>query len=162
MSAPVQNGTMAECIDAIRYELAQLPWIRPLLNEVPDSVNAYPAVVVYPIGMNWKLGSHSGERGLPMRIGLYTIGIELIVPKTDLPRNVELLMQFCDLLPDFLFAGFKRNAFGSAVLQLGNPSLGQNATWPIRILMANSSWGDDTTLAWRCEFDVSTNREINI
>ena len=157
-----QYGTLQECIDAIRDDLRTLPGLRPLLDEVPDSVNVYPAIVVYPIGMNWKLGSHSGDRGKPMRLGLYTIGIELIVARKDLPRDVDKLMEFCEVLPDFLFAGFSRDKYGDTVLQLGNPALAQNATWPIRIAMVPSSWGDDTTLSWRCEFDVSTNREINV
>lgn len=157
-----QDGDLARVIQAIRDDLRNLPAIRPLLDQVPDAVHAFPAVVVYPIGMNWKLGSHSGDRGKPMRLGLYTIGVELIVARKDLPRDVETLMAFCDTLPDFLFAGFKRDAYGESVLQLGNPSLAQNATWPIRIAMVPSSWGDDDTLAWRCEFDVSVNREINV
>jgi hypothetical protein len=157
-----QYGTLQECITAIRQDLRTLPGLRPLLDEVPDAVNAYPAIVVYPIGMNWKLGSHSGDRGKGMRMGMYTIGIELIVARKDLARDVALLMEFCESLPDHLFAGFSRDKYGDTVLQLGNPSLAQNATWPIRIAMVPSSWGDDTTLAWRCEFDVATNREINV
>lgn len=156
-------GTMSQVITEIRQDLRTLPNIRPLLDQVPDSVNAFPALVVYPIGMNWKLGSHSGgDREKPMRIGLYTIGIELIVARKDLPRNVDALMEFCDVLPDFLFAGFKRDAYGGTAVTLGNPSLAQNATWPMRIAMVPSSWGDDTTLAWRIEFDVSTNEVINV
>lgn len=157
-----QNGPLDECIQAIRDDLRTLPGIRPLLDDVPDSVSAFPAIVVYPISMNWKLGSHSGERGKPMRIGLYTIGIELIIARKDLSRDVALLMEFCDTLPDRLFVGFKRDAYGDNVLQLGNPSLAQNATWPIRIAMTPSSWGDGDTLSWRIEFDVSSNREINL
>ena len=157
-----QNGTLADCIQAIRSDLRTVPGLRTVMDEVPDSLNAFPAIVVYPMAMNWKLGSHSGDRGLPMRLGLFTIGIELIVARKDLPRDVEVLMEFCEVLPDRLFVGFKRDAYGDAVLQMGNPSLAQNATWPIRIAMVPSSWGDGDTLAWRCEFDVSTNREITI
>lgn len=156
------SGTMADIIAGIRDDLRTLPAIRPLLDVVPDSVNTYPAVVVYPIGMNWKLGSHSGDRQKPMRLGMFTIGVELIVPRKDLPRNTDLLMTFCDTLPDFLFAGFKRDAYGGAAVVLGNPSLAQNATWPVRIVMVPSSWGDDSTLAWRVELDVTTNLEINV
>lgn len=157
-----QNGTLAQCIQAIRDDLRTIPGLRNVQDEVPDSLNVFPSIVVYPIGMNWKLGSHSGEREKPMRLGLFTIGIELVVARKDLPRDVDVLMTFCDVLPDRLFIGFKRDAYGDTVLQLGNPSLAQNATWPIRIAMVPSSWGDGDTLAWRCEFDVSTNLEINV
>jgi hypothetical protein len=115
-----QYGTLQECITAIRQDLRTLPGLRPLLDEVPDAVNAYPAIVVYPIGMNWKLGSHSGDRGKGMRMGMYTIGIELIVARKDLARDVALLMEFCESLPDHLFAGFSRDKYGDTVLQLGN------------------------------------------
>lgn len=156
------GGTMDRVIRELRDDLRTLPEIRPLLDEVPDSLNAFPALVVYPIGMSWKLGSHSGDRGKPMRLGLFTIGIELIVARKDLPRDVAVLMEFCDVLPDYLFAGFKRDAYGGSAVTLGNPSLAQNATWPMRIAMVPSSWGDGDTLAWRIELDISVNEEINV
>lgn len=155
-------GSLERVITEIRQDLRTLPGIRPLIDQVPDSVNVFPTLVVYPISMSWKLGSHSGDIGKPMRVGLYTIGIELIVARKDLPRNVDQLMEFCDVLPDFLFAGFKRDAYGSSAVVLGNPTMAQNATWPMRIAMVPSSWGDDTTLAWRIEFDVSVNEVINV
>lgn len=155
-------GTLADVIQAIRDDLRTLPMIRPLIDGVPDSLNAYPALIVYPMSQSWKLGSHSGDRGKPMRLGLYTVGVELVVPKKDLLRDVDTLMEFCDALPDFLFAGFKRDAYGGSSVVLGNPSLAQNATWPMRMAITPSSWGDDTTLAWRIELDISVNEEINV
>lgn len=156
------GSTMADVIAAIRDDLRTLPNIRPLMDAVPDSLAAFPAIVVYPISMNWKLGSHSGDRGKPMRLGMYTIGIELVIARKDLPRDVDTLMTFCDVLPDFLFAGFKRDAYGGSVVVLGNSALAQNATWPMRIAMVPSSWGDHDTLAWRIELDVTTNMEIDV
>lgn len=158
----MMRDTMADVITAIRDDLRTLPRIRPLLDAVPDSLSAFPAIVVYPIGMNWKLGSHSGDRGKPMRLGMYTIGVELVIARKDLPRDVETLMEFCDVLPDFLFAGFKRDAYGGSVVVLGNAALAQNATWPMRVAMVPSSWGDADTLAWRIELDVTTNMEIDV
>lgn len=155
-------GTMNDVIVAIRNDLYDLPGIRAVAESVPDSLHAYPAVVVYPVSMNWRLGSHSGDSGKPMRVGMYTIGIELVLARKDLGRDVDTLMAFCDDLPDFLFRGFKEDRYGGSAVVLGSPSLGQNATWPIRIKMAGSSWGDDDTLAWRIELDVSVNEEINI
>lgn len=155
-------GSLRNAIQEMRNDLRVLPNIRPLLDVVPDSVNSFPAIVVYPTTSNWKLGSHSGDLGLPMRVGLYTIGVELIVARKDLARDVETLMDFNDSLPGCLFAGFKRDAFNGTVVNLGNPSLAQNATWPFRMAMVPSSWGDDTTLAWRIEFDVSVNEVINV
>lgn len=155
-------GTMETIINAIRDDLRTLPGLRPIIDGVPDSVHAFPAIVVYPVGMNWRLGSHSGDRGKPMRIGMFTVGIELLVARKDLLRDVETLMAFCDLLPDFLFAGFKADRYGGAAVVLGDPALGQNTTWPIRIVMANGSWADSDTLAWRVELDVSVNEEIDV
>ncbi len=155
-------GTLQTVIQEIRDDLRTLPTIRPLLDEVPDSLNAFPALVVMPLSMNWKFGSHSGDRGKPMRMGLYTVGIELVVARKDLARDIETLMEFCDVLPDFLFAGFKRDAYGGSAVVLGNPALAQNATWPMRMVMSSSSWGDSDTLAWRIELDISVNEEINV
>ncbi len=155
-------GTMDEVIGAIRDDLSRLPGIRALVDGVPDSVNAFPAIVVYPISMRWRLGSHSGDTGAPMRVGMYTIGVELIVARKDLIRDVATLMLFCDLLPEYLFAGFKADRYGGSAVVLGSPSLGQNATWPIRMTMVPSSWGDGDTLAWRIELDISVNEEIDL
>ena len=158
----VSVGTMDRVIRELRDDLRTLPEIRPLLDEVPDSLHAFPALVVYPISMSWKLGSHSGDRGKPMRVGLHSIGVELVVARKDLSRDVGYLMSFCDTLPDFIFAGFKRDAYGGTAVTLGNPSLAQNATWPVRMAMVPSSWSDQDTLSWRIELDISVNEEINV
>ncbi len=157
----VNGGTFDQMLIEIRQELATLPGLERCYDGVPDSINQLPAIVVYPGGMRWRLASHSGERGWPMRRGLYTVRVELHVARKDLERDVELAMTFSDTIPDALFAGFHRDRFGGKAVTLGDPArAGDSVSDVFRGEFLGIGWGGDQTLGWRIEFDVTTDREI--
>lgn len=154
--------TLDSTIDEIRADLALLPKLRHMHWGLPDSLNDFPAMVIYPGSGIWRLGTHSGDREKPMRWAMHTIRIELHVARKDLPNDFERVMWFCDTLPDYLFAGFKRDAFRGTMITMGDPRMANNATAPIRYQMLESRWGDTQTLMWRLEFDVAVELEINV
>lgn len=156
------DGVLGQMIVAIRDDLRALPYIRSVPDTIPDSVNAYPAVMVYPGAFNWKLGSHSGDRGLPMAMGLGTIIVDLAIPRKDLAREVGKLTAFASSVPMMLIRGFKIDRYGGPAVVLGNPSLAQNATWPIRGQIVSGQWGDDQTIDLEIQVDVTVNEEINV
>lgn len=155
------TATLLDTIRAIREDLATIPGSRMHFN-VPDSINESPALVVYPSSGAWRLGSHSGERGVPMRMAKHTIQIVLFVARKDLERDFDQLMWFCDVLPDRLFAGFKADKYGDTVLALGDPKTANNATEPIRYVLGPEQWASDDFIVWGMELDVTTNQEINL
>lgn len=154
--------TLDALIDEIRADLQTLPKLSHLRWDVPDSINEFPAIVVYPSSGRWRLGTHANENGKPTRWALHTIRIELHVARKDLSRDMATLMWFCDSLPDYLFAGFKRDTFRGTMVVPGDARTANNATDPLRYQVIESLWGDQKTLMWRLEFDVSTELEINV
>lgn len=158
MSAQTLDATIHE----IRADLSLLPHLRKMHWDVPDSLNEFPAMVIYPGNGFWRLGTHAGDTNKPMRWAMHTIRIELHVARKDLARDSGKIMWFCDTLPDYLFAGFKRDTFSGTMVTMGDPRTANNATAPIRYQLLESGWGDTQTLIWRLEFDVSTELEINV
>lgn len=149
-------------IQEIRNDLATLPGLQRVHFDVPDDISRTPAIVVYPMAGRWELGTHSGDTGKPMRWAMHTIRIELHVDRIDLSRDMDVVMEFCDNLPDWLFAGFKRDKFNGTMVLPGDPHLANNAVAPIRYSVIEMAWGADQHIGWRLEFDVSTESEINV
>ena len=149
-------------IDEIRLDLSTLPGLAECHFDIPDSINRTPAIVVYPASGQWHLGTHANENGKPTRWAMHTIRIELHVARKDLARDMAKVMTFCDTLPDYLFAGFKRDTFNGTMVTPGDPRMGQNSTAPIRYSVIELGWGADQNIGWRLEFDVSTESEVNV
>lgn len=158
MSSP----TLADVMTEMGNDLRTIPGLRRCFDVPPDQIGERPAIVMYPISGSHRLASHSGDLGLPMRWMKHTIVIRLMVARKDLSRDYESVMAFCDTLPNYLFAGFKRDAYGGSMTILGDPDMANNAINPIRYSLEESGWGSDQTLEWRYEIDVSINAEINV
>lgn len=156
------DGVLGQMLMAIRQDMRAIPYIRSVPDTIPESVNVFPTVLVYPGAMSWKLGSHSGDRGLPMALGMATFIVDLVIPRKDLPREVGRLSAFASTVPLMLIRGFKTDRYGGPAVVLGNPSMGQNATWPIRGQIVSGEWGDIQTIDLEFQVDVTVNEEINV
>lgn len=159
-----RDATLDRLIEELRDDLTTLPGLRRCFDRVPDNLhNQYPAIVIYPVSGTWRLGSHAGERGKPMRVALHTIRIDLYVARKDLARDMDVVLAFSDTLPDWVFAGFKRDAYGGPAVTLGDPrGSGNIASNPFRYEIVPIQYGDDQTMCWRCELDVTIHREIDV
>lgn len=144
----------------IRLSLQTVPALKRVYTDVPDALNMYPSIVVYPAGFACYLGSHSGEGGNPMFWTVHTIRIELHIPRKDLSRDIALAVAFQQHLPAKLYSAFERNEFGGTMVLPGNPQLAQNSVAAIRGSLLDLGWGSDANIGWRLEFDVTTESEI--
>lgn len=156
------DGVLGEMLVAIREDMRALPYVRSVPDSIPDSLNVFPSVLVYPGAMSWKLGSHSGDRGKPMALGMCTFVVDLVILRKDLPREIGRLSAFASSVPMMLIRGFKTDRYGGPAVVLGNPSLAQNATWPIRGQIVSGEWGDNQTIDLEIQVDVTVNEEINV
>ena len=156
------EGVLGEMLTAIRQDLRAIPYIRSVPDTIPDQISMWPCVLVYPGAGSWKLGSHSGDRGKPMVLGMFTVIVDLAIPRKDLPREVGRLTAFASSVPLMLIRGFKIDRYGGPAVVLGNPSMGQNATWPIRTQMVSGEWGETQTVDLEIQLDVTVNEEINV
>lgn len=160
--ADTRLATLDTVIRQIRDDLRTMPHLRDLPDGVPDALNDYPICIVYPSSGAWRLGSHSGDLGRPMRWGQHTIRVELHVARKDLWRDTERIMWFCDTLPDYLFSGFKRDTYGGSVVTLGDTRQATSSAYPMRYQVLEMGWGGAQTLGWRWEIDVTIEAEIGI
>lgn len=158
----MSRQALGALLKEIRDDLATLPKLAAAHHDVPDALNQYPALVVYPMAGHVRMGSHANHNGKPMYWAMHTIAIELHISRKDLPRDMELAEWFCDDLWEYLLAGFKRDTFSGTMVVPGDPRMAQNSTPPIRYQMTSLQWGSDQNLGWRLEFDVTCESELEV
>lgn len=156
------DGVLGQMLTAIRQDIRTIPYIRSVPDAIPDAVNVFPTVLVYPGAISWKLGAHTGDRGLPMALGMATFIVDLVIPRKDLPREVGRISAFASSVPMMLIRGFKVDRYGGPAVVLGDPAMGQNATWPIRGQIVSGQWGETQTIDLEIQVDVTVNEEINV
>lgn len=155
-----QSPAMSALCREIREDLATLPAVQRIYEDVPDSINEYPAVVVAPASWSCWLATHASENGKSQMMCKVVIHVEVHVPRKDLPEDVDRLVKACDSLPGWLYAGFVRDKWGHTVVTTGDPRTAQNATVPLSGEIQEGSWGDQQTLAWVTNIEITTEQEI--
>ena len=147
-------------LDDVRAELASLPGLRRAYEDVPDSVNEMPGIVVYARSGDWRLDTHGKGDGVFTFLGVHTVVIELYLPRKDLPREMALIEFFADALPVHLLRAFITNRFTQTLLNVGNPDTANNAVAPIRYRVVGESYAGQQHLNFELEFDVAIQQEV--
>jgi hypothetical protein len=113
---------MAEALDtaclAIAAVVRNVPGIRQTHGYPPDSVNAFPVVVVYPGSGTYNAGP------VGTRMGLHDITIDLLIPaqQATLDRDFVTLVPLVDTIPAALLAevsGDNAGRFGNTIDTFG-------------------------------------------
>lgn len=146
----------------LRGDAALIPDVRRVYEYLPDSIESFPAIVIYPIEGGVSLGEHASESGRPMMWSYHTIRIALLIARKDLERDMATLQPFIDSMPNVLLRGFENDKYGGHATVLGDPRVAQNATRPMRYSVISEAWGGVQTLGVVWDFDVSIQQEINV
>ena len=92
MSTPVNTA-----IAAITENLRTLAGVGPIADYPTEQTGApWPRVFVYAQNGGWFIYSHAGANGKPTAITIQTMRIRVIVNRSDLPKDIELLMPYAD------------------------------------------------------------------
>lgn len=145
----------------IREDLRTLPATQRLYEEVPESLNEFPAVVVSATSGTCWIETHDTGRGTATLMCLHAIRIEIHVPRKDLPREMELMTSLANDAMVWLYSGFRRDQFGGTMIVPGDPRTANNATAPFDYSIGPAEWAGQQTTAWMCDFAVTTVQETN-
>lgn len=162
MTAMEGFGALRKFIDELRADLSTMPNLRKPYFGVPDSVNSTPALVVYPLSGRYSLASHSAEDGSKTLRGHHTVRAELVVARKHMDSDEQLLEQFYDVMPQWIYEGFLRDRYGDSILSTGDPRTSQNSANPVRYRWIPSIYGTDEFIGLQFEIDVTIEQRIGV
>lgn len=144
----------------IREDLLTLPAVRTY-QDVPDSVNEWPAVIVLPTAGLGYIASHGRENGNLPLAQVVTVQIEVHVPTgRGLAEAMDFLPTMADALPIWLYSGFDTDRFNGTMITGGNPQLSNNSIPPISWEIGPSQWDSTETVALILAFQVTFEQEV--
>jgi hypothetical protein len=127
-----------DAIDEITADLRALPGIRAAPEEPPDSINAFPFIVVYDGGGGiWSSYTPSAKQWLG------SIVVELHVGRKDLPHDFQNAQIWSEVIPNALLkqvATSSGDRFNSTVDAIGNITVS---------VFGALGWGDIDTFGYR-------------
>lgn len=154
------SQSLTQLCTEIRADLLTVPEVRTY-QEVPDSVNEWPAIIILPQRGNHYLASHGREDESSPLAGVVDIQIEMHTPRArGLDEGFAFMTRMADTVPLRLYEGFKSDRFNGKMITGGNPQLSNNATPPIAWEIGPSEWDSTETLALVLIFQVTFEQEV--
>lgn len=156
MSTPV-NTAIAEII----ADLGELAGIGPIADYPTEQTGKpWPRAFVYAQNGGWFIQSHAGANGTPTAITVQTMRIRVIVNRSDLSKDIALLMPYADRVPLALLGGYIADRFNHSILTFGDArSPGSNAGVECSGPVADQ-YGDTQTVELQFSFNCSIQTEI--
>ena len=156
MSTPVNTA-----IAAITENLRTLAGVGPIADYPTEQTGApWPRVFVYAQNGGWFIYSHAGANGKPTAITIQTMRIRVIVNRSDLPKDFELLMPYADRVPLALLSGYVTDKFNGSIMTFGDArSPGSNAGIECSGPVADQ-YGDTQTVELQFSFNCSITMAI--
>lgn len=136
----------------------QVSSVRRFYTDPPETVNEYPACLVWHESGSWQRSTHMSD-GHGSVIGVHTFIAEVAVARKDLKRDMATLRPITDEVVDALWTSANRDRFGGTVIDLGN-MMRQSSTPPVRHEKLPNTWAGDNTIGIRFEIDVTVSREV--
>jgi hypothetical protein len=146
--------TLPNLLMEIRDDLRTLPSIKRLHEDVPESLNEFPAVVVVALGGRCWLATHDGDLMCE-----HDIRVEVHIARKNLAENAARMTAVADDVTLWLYNGFVRDRYNLTMVTTGSPQTGNNATSPLEYSIEPSMWGAQQTYAMLCDFKIATVRE---
>jgi hypothetical protein len=151
---------LADVIREVVADLKGLPGLGSWHEQPPEQLNGpWPMLLAYPEAGSVRLYTTRSERDRPASLGIHTITVLVLAPRKGLPYDVAALLDYADLVPERLLAGFVRDRFGGSVTALGDAT-SPGASAAIRYEFTPDQWGGLDLLAWKWSFDVSVEASI--
>lgn len=91
-------GELDAAIAEIQSLLKQIPGLKSAPSQPTENASAYPFLIVFADSGTWEKESASQVKGI------HTITVEIHVSRKDLPRDIERVLPFGELVKDKLFA----------------------------------------------------------
>lgn len=145
--------SLQNLLKEIRDDLRALPSVKRVYDDVPESVNEFPAVIVAALGGRCWLASHDSTIHCE-----HDIRVEIHTPRKGLEIDAETMTGVAEDVSYALYDGFITDRYSGTMVTTGNPRTGQNATNSLEYQIGTSMWGDRQTYAMTCDFKVTTER----
>jgi|GEM_PF-4508162 len=139
----------------------QVTSVRRFYTDPPETVNEYPALLVWHESGSWQRSTHASANGHGSVMGVHTFVAEVAVARKDLKRDMATLRPITDEVVDVLWKAANANKFGGTVTDLGN-MMRQSSTPPVRHEKLAGTWAGDNTIGIRFEIDVTVEREVEV
>ncbi len=148
---------LASLLDEIRVAMLELPGMPRVYPDVPESINEWPAVVVASTGLRSWLTSHDHTT-----MTEHDIRVEVHVPRKDLPIDHLQMAVLADEAAYALYRGFVTDQFGGTMVttSAGGQASSDGVGAPLDGSIGSSSWNEQLTYAFMCNFKVVTERKI--
>ena len=114
-----------DVLTEIKTVLRAVDGLRNLPDEPPDTLNTFPAAVVYPTTGRRRWATAYGPNGNPVAWVFHTITIDLyVVHGAFTGESLKVLRPFTHSVPNALMHAYTDNRFGGLVTTLGDPQDG--------------------------------------
>lgn len=151
--------SLAALLDEIRADLQDIPEVRRVYEDVPDSVNETPAIIVASLGADCHLASHGKADGTTPLHCQHQIRVEVHVPRKNLSKATSDLNAIAPAVALRLYSGFVRDKFNGTMLFTGDARR-SNALGVLNYQIGPSEWAGMQTYAMVCDFRVTTEEEV--
>ena len=153
------SQTIEALLDEIRADLRTVPEVKRVYDDMPESINEWPAVVVGALAWQCWLGSHANANGVATLQCEYEIRIELHVPLKNLDEDTAKMTRVADALTLWLYSGFTQDRFNGTMLTTAAPRTGGASTPTLTAQVGPSSWDSQETLAAMLDFRAIIEKE---
>lgn len=143
-------------ITEIIADLQELAGIAPITDYPAESIGRpWPRVFVYAQNGSWRVYTHDNGDGHATAITVQTIRVRVIANRSDLPKDMALLMPYADSVPLALLSGYTTDKFNGSMLTFGDArSPGANAGIDFAGPVADE-WGGTPTIELQFSFNCS-------
>jgi hypothetical protein len=114
--------SFANVITEIQADLASVITAgdEPIPAYPPDSINAFPLLVVYPQPGEYTIQASNNATGQSKYGGQHIIVVEWMDKRDDLARVIAAAIPIADAIPLALFNGFRRDKYSGTVHHLNS------------------------------------------
>lgn len=127
---------------AVARLVGQIPGLRGSPTEPPEKIAVFPFSIVYPLFGEWTVRSRDNK------VGLHTLAIEIHTARKDLPRDIQAVAPFGELV------SAKLQHYDNTRLpdQNGNPTC--SAVLALRYIFGPLGYVTVPTIGYRMELDI--------
>lgn len=83
---------LEDAVAATARLIRTIPGLRGAPTEPPEKISAFPFVITYPLFGEWEVRSRGNK------VGLHTIAIEIHTARKDLPRDIQSVIPYGELV----------------------------------------------------------------
>lgn len=153
------NQTVDALLDEIRSDLRTVPEVKRVYDDMPDSINDWPAIVVGALSWHCWIASHGHSDGTAPLHCEYDIRIEIHIPLKNLDDDTAKMTRLADAVTVRLYSGFVADRYTGTMLTTAAPRTGGNSTPTLTANVGPSRWDSQETLAAMIDFRAVLEKE---